>query len=137
MLFGLAVWFSAFLERKTPVRHHHAAVWSILAASFVSLGFAAGDDLWLILALVVMKDTAYWVLYHRYTAQIQHAAPQELMAAVVSARLALTIGILCIGEVLVGAIDTSLSIQLECYVRLAVCLAGVVLAARASQQPTQ
>lgn len=125
--FGLAVWVSGYLERGITSRLPTFPYWIGLGLSFLLIAkfHKAGVGT---LALFFMKDLCYWTIYHRISSHIQMDTPTQKMGGVISARIGIMIFILAMGEILVGAWSSFVSIGSESLVRGAIAVGiGMVL----------
>jgi hypothetical protein len=121
--FGLSVWIAGWLERKAQIHERHSLVWLVLGGGYLALGMAQSWPWVAILALSLVKDTSYWILFHRYSAKIRHAGDIGLMSSIFAAKTAVTILILCLGEIAVGAVASSVSLPFETSIRCGICVA--------------
>lgn len=110
--YGLAIWTTGFLQRIKWVQRQHALFWVGLAASFFLLANHPGEGVVTLLCLLI-SDHFYWLLYHKYSAQIQVDTPLEHMAAVSSARTVQMLAVIAIGEFAVGAWSGEVSVYWE------------------------
>jgi MFS family permease len=99
--YGLSVWLAGFIEKSQILKNRSLTFWLGLGLSYSFLGFFPQQGL-ITLALVICKDTFYWLLLHRISSHIQMDTPQEVMGSVSSARTTQMIMILATGELLVG-----------------------------------
>lgn len=119
--YGAAVWASGFLCRLEFFKEQHTALWIVLAISFVA-AFASIGSPFLTLPLIFIRDLSYWSLFHRYTAQIQHATPATAIAGVSAARTVQVVAVLSIGEIGVGLWGPHITHLTEAGWRAALCL---------------
>lgn len=99
--FGLAVWTAGYLEKKANISKYHSAIWLIFGTSFIMLSMFS-ENAFLTFMLFVMNDNCYWLLFHRYSVEIQAATRVENMASVSAARMIQMSAVLASGEFLVG-----------------------------------
>ncbi len=119
--YGAAVWIAGYLQRLSFIQLRHESLWILLGIAYVA-AFASVGHPALTLSLILVKDIAYWLLFHQYSAQIQSATPSQSMAAVSSARTLQMVVILSLGELGVGFWQTIVSPLAEGTWRAAVCL---------------
>jgi len=124
--YGLAVWTSGFLERWAPIRKAHISVWVVLGLSYVFLGQLA-DTGWAALFVYFISDSAYWLLFHRYSAHIQTDAPPEKAAAIFSARIIQMLIVLSLGEFVVGFWSQYVSVEWDATWRAVLCLIVAIM----------
>lgn len=126
--FGLAVWISGYLERGITSNFSTLPYWITLSGSFVVLGLLKGPGP-LTLFIFFLKDMSYWIIYHRISTHIQIDTPSNKMGSVISARMAIMVTILAVGEILVGAWSHVVPIAFECFGRgfIAIFVGGILL----------
>jgi MFS family permease len=95
--YGLAIWTTGYLQRIKWVQQQHTLFWTGLAVSFFLLSKYPEQGMSTLLCFM-LNNHFYWLLYHKYSAQIQAATPAEHMAAVSSARTVQMLLIIAIGE---------------------------------------
>jgi len=100
--YGAAVWIAGTLERAKILKSQSHVFWVGLGLSYALLGLYPGQG-YLTLGFALMKDTFYWLLFHRISTHIQVDTPQPVMGAVSSARFTQMVLVLASGELLVGA----------------------------------
>jgi MFS family permease len=100
--YGFAVWFAGIIERGQYLKNFSNLIWIVLGISFIVLGFIPGRE-WLTLSVSIIKDTCFWLLFHRISTYVQMDTPQKVMGGVSSARMIQVAAVLAIGEIAVGA----------------------------------
>lgn len=127
--YGLAVWVAGFLERGVTTRVSTIPYWIVLGISFLVLGQLSAPG-FLTLAVFFVKDLCFWTIFHRISSHIQIDTPASRMGSVVSARTSIMITILALGEIMVGAWSSTVSINLESSIRalLALVIGGYLIA---------
>ena len=119
--FGLAVWVAGYLERSKLALKMGPSLWLFFGMSFTSLGFIpAGPGL---VVMSFVKDTFYWILFHRITTAIQMDTPKEVIGSVSHARSAQMVAILALGELAVGAWQGVLPLSVDGLWRGMLCCA--------------
>jgi hypothetical protein len=126
LLYGGGLVLAGPLGRAKQVTQKHSIIWLTLAAMFVTLSAAYTMTYPLLLAFGLLI-TAYWVLFNRYSALIQHKAPSEKVASIVSARNITMVLVLACGEFVSGRITGVISLQIELFVRAVLCIVAVFL----------
>ncbi len=125
--FGLAVWVAGFLERKVSSRISSFPFWMGLGFSFIILALS-GAPSWITLGIFFIKDLCYWILLHRISSYIQSDSPLKLIGSISSARMAIMVAILGLGEVIVGAWSSLLPLWGDAGLRGALAIAvGLVV----------
>lgn len=124
--YGLAVWFAGFVERVPFIQKQRVLPWVILGVTLVALGQFTSPSL-LMWSVCFVKDTAFWVLFHRITAHIQNDTPKEMMGSVTFARNAQVVSIFALGEFAVGLWKNILTVQSECLLRAGVCAVALIV----------
>ncbi len=125
--YGLSVWIAGFFERSFAKKFSTVPFWIVMGFSFVFLGRFGGPNVES-LVFMFLKDVSYWIILHRISGHIQDDTPMQAIGSVSSARFAIMVVILSIGEVLVGAWSKVVPLWAECSMRAAVAvLVGVVL----------
>lgn len=125
--YGLSVWVAGFLERSFAKKFSTAPFWIFMAVSFVLLGKFGGPNIES-LALMFIKDVSYWIILHRISGYIQNDTPAHAMGGVTSARFAIMIVILSIGEIVVGSWSNTVPLWAESLIRASIALViGVAL----------
>lgn len=126
--YGLAVWVAGYLERSLIVQKQHALIWLLLGGGYIAAFTYQGSFAvtWL---FIFAKDIAYWLLFHRYSSHIQMQTPATDTAAVSSARVAQMTAVLALGEIGVGAWQSSVSLSAEGIWRGVFCFVVVALLA--------
>lgn len=119
--YGLAVWVTGYLERISAVRKFHRSIWIAFSLSFLLLAEFPSQGV-LTFFIFVFNDHCYWLLFHRYSSQIQTNTPTKLIGSVTSARMIQMILVLATGEFLVGAWQKHVSIFWEGAWRAIFCL---------------
>ena len=127
--YGLAVWVAVFLERGVTSKLSTTPYWIVLGSCFLILGQLAGPSA-LTLAVFFIKDLSFWTIFHRISSHIQIDTPASRMGSVISARTSIMITILALGEILVGAWSSYVSISSESSVRavFAIVIGGYLIA---------
>ena len=110
--YGIAVWATGFLFRWPRLQGLHTVLWLALSVAISGLSFAAHDKL-LAVPLLGLVFVVYWLLFHRYSSQLQYASPPGEIAAVTSARIVQMTVVISIGEYLVGAWSNVVPIEIE------------------------
>ena len=124
--YGFSVWLAGFIEKSQVLKARSLTFWLGLGLSYAFLGFFPGQG-FLTLALVICKDTFYWLLLHRISSHIQMDTPQEVMGSVSSARTTQMIMILASGELLVGTWSKILPVEYDGLWRGAFCILILIL----------
>ena len=125
--YGLSVWIAGFMERSFAKKFSSVPFWIVMGVSFVLLGKFGGPNVES-LVLMFIKDISYWIILHRISGHIQNDTPVQAIGAVSSARFAIMVVILSIGEVLVGAWSKTVPLWAECSMRAGVAiLVGILL----------
>ncbi|MCX6126601.1 MAG: hypothetical protein NTV34_17855 [Proteobacteria bacterium] len=119
--YGAAVWIAGYLQRLSFIQLRHESLWILLGIAYLA-AFASVGHPTVTLPLILVKDIAYWLLFHRYSAQIQSATPSQSMAAVSSARTVQMVVVLSLGELGVGFWQTIVSPLGEGAWRAAICM---------------
>ncbi|MGK5085368.1 hypothetical protein WDW37_18940 [Bdellovibrionota bacterium FG-1] len=124
--YGLAVWVAGWLVRSKATSNLGASLWFGFGVSYAALGgFSPG---WALIGVSFIKDTFYWILYHRITTAIQMDTPPEIIGSVSHARNAQVIAILAMGELAVGAWQSVLPLGADALWRgLLCCAVGISL----------
>jgi MFS family permease len=119
--YGLSVWVSGYLEKKSLVHRRSSSIWITLGLSYALLGLypEKGPITW---SFCFLKDLSYWLLFHRITSYIQMDTPSSVIGSVSHARSAQMTLILALGELAVGGWQTALPISLDGAWRGLVCL---------------
>lgn len=126
--YGLSVWIAGYLERLSFVQKKRTLIWCLLSASFALLGIIPGPGavVWI---TCLVKDTCFWILFHRITAHIQVDTPKEILGSVTFARNAQLVTILALGEMLVGLWKNAVPFPVECGVRAGIAIAVAIIIA--------
>ncbi len=125
--YGLSVWIAGFMERSFANKISSVPFWIVMGISFVLLGKFGGPNIES-LFLMFIKDISYWIILHRISGHIQNDTPVHAIGAVSSARFAIMVVILSVGEVLVGAWSKTVPLLAECSMRAAVAVfVGILL----------
>jgi hypothetical protein len=127
--YGLAVWVAGWIERSNVASRLGVSLWFGVGVSYVALGLVSPG--WALIGLSFIKDTFFWILFHRITTAIQVDTPQEVIGSVSHARSAQMVTILAIGELAVGAWQSVLSVEADALWRAVLCCAiGISLSLR-------
>lgn len=128
MFFGIAVWLAGWLEQKEYIETHYRLIWSVLAVAYIAIVLATTKLPWYwVLPFCFIKDTCYWILFHRHSAMIRYTTNLENTSVVMAMRGGLTVGILCLGELIYGQISSSLDLTVEGFLRAIFCVTIVIL----------
>jgi hypothetical protein len=119
--YGLAVWVAGFLERGLAKKWSSLPFWLIMATAYLGLSVVNGPQLSTLL-VVFIRDISYWIILHRISGHIQHDSPSGLFGGISSARFTIMVIILSLGEIVVGAWSKSVSLMLDCNLRMLVAL---------------
>ncbi len=119
--YGLSVWIAGFLERSFAKKFSSTPFWLLMSVSFILLGKFGGPNLESLI-LMFVKDISYWIILHRISGHIQNDTPVHSIGSVSSARFAIMVIILSIGEILVGAWSSVVPLWLESLMRALVAL---------------
>ena len=128
--YGLSVWIAGFLERSAAKKYSSTPFWIVMSISFILLGKFGGPNVESLI-LMFIKDISYWVILHRISGHIQNDTPAHSIGAVSSARFAIMVVILSVGEILVGAWSSLVPLYVESTLRAIVALAtglGIMMA---------
>lgn len=124
--YGASVWISGFFEKSKYKKLHPLVLWAGLGVSYVLIGLFPARGV-ATLGCALLKDTFYWLLFHRISSHIQTDTPQSVMGAVSSARFTQMVIVLASGELLVGAWSKTVPVLFDGLWRGVFCF--VVLAA--------
>jgi MFS family permease len=119
--YGLSVWIAGFLERSLAKKFSTVPFWIVMSLSFALLGLFAGPNVESLI-LMFIKDISYWIILHRISGHIQNDTPMRAIGSVSSARFAIMVVILSIGEILVGAWSNTVPLWAETLGRALVAL---------------
>lgn len=119
--YGLSVWIAGFLERSFAKKFSSTPFWLLMSVSFILLGKFGGPNLESLI-LMFVKDISYWIILHRISGHIQNDTPVHSIGSASSARFAIMVIILSIGEILVGAWSSVVPLWLESLMRALVAL---------------
>ncbi len=119
--YGLSVWIAGFMERSFAKKFSSIPFWFVLGGSFLLLGQIAGPTVETLIVMFI-KDISYWVILHRISGHIQADTPVSAIGAVSSARFAIMVIILSVGEILVGVWSKIIPIETETLLRAAVAI---------------
>lgn len=134
--YGLSVWIAGFLERSFAKKFSTVPFWIVMSVSFALLGKFAGPNVES-LVLMFIKDISYWIILHRISGHIQSDTPVNAIGAVSSARFAIMVVILSLGEILVGAWSNTVPLWTENLIRAGIAfMVGAVLLSRKNVRVT-
>ncbi len=123
--YGASVWISGFFEKSKIKKPHPLALWGGLGLSYVLIALFPARGM-VTLGCALLKDTFYWLLFHRISSHIQTDTPQSVMGAVSSARITQMVIVLASGELLVGAWSKTVPILFDGLWRGVFCLLVLV-----------
>lgn len=133
--YGLSVWIAGFLERSFAKKFSTVPFWIVMSVSFALLGKFGGPNIESLI-LMFIKDISYWIILHRISGHIQNDTPVQAIGAVSSARFAIMVVILSVGEILVGAWSNIVPLWAECLIRAGVALmigAALILSRKSAE----
>ena len=116
VIFGGAVWLTGYMLRVPSLKKLQIIPWWTIAIGFGFLAFLQGNS-WLLALPAALIFTSYWILFHRYTAEIQIRYGIQEIAAVTSARMIQINLFVILGEFIVGLNERWISTTDELYVR--------------------
>lgn len=124
LLFGSSIWFSSLFAHKINLRALTIPYWLMMLVGYVAM-YAAQDSR-LLFSAYFLTYMGYWILYHKYTVEIQTKTPKDRIGATMAARgLAVAIT-LSAGELLGGYVTRLFDLKTELILRALICLAVVV-----------
>ncbi len=129
-LFGVCIWLSSIVAHNLPMRNRTIPYWIIMLLGYVLLSFSL-DSFWRF-AAYFLTYMGYWILYHKYTVEIQTKTPKEMIGAIMAARSLAIAVTLSIGELFGGYVTRLVSIKLELGIRAAVCFCVIAFLALTS-----
>lgn len=119
VLFGICIWVSSVFAHNVNLRSHTVAYWLTLFLGYLLLT-VSHQTVWCYGAYV-LTYMSYWILYHKYTVEIQTKTPKELIGATMAARgLAMAVT-LSVGELLGGHIARIFDLGVELGIRTGFC----------------
>lgn len=121
LAYGIAIWVAGFADRAFFPKLNDGWIWSIIALSYVGI-VRNTHDVYLTFVCALILYLAYWLLFHRYSARIQHQAPAHLVAGIATARNSQMLAILVAGEFFVGTLAKAMPIELEGGWRALLCV---------------
>lgn len=133
--YGLSVWIAGFMERSFAKKFSSIPFWFVLGGSFLLLGQIGGPNTETLIVMFV-KDISYWIILHRVSGHIQADTPVSAISAVSSARFAIMVVILSLGEILVGSWSNTVSLKTETILRAVVAISigiGLVVSSSAKK----
>lgn len=100
-LFGGAAFICSFgLDRKFGAASR--PMWLILGISLLAQGWFASSPIF-VLVFTIIRNFAYWIIYNSISREIMKSAPASEFSSISSGRIALSVSVLAIGELWVGA----------------------------------
>ncbi len=125
LLFGSAIWLSSIFVHSSVLRSRNISYWVVMLLGFLFLVFNLYSQ-WVFLAYFITY-MGYWVLYHKYTVEIQTQTSTDSVGATMASRgLAVAIT-LSVGELAGGYVSRFFDLQTELMLRASICLLAIFL----------
>lgn len=127
--YGLAVWIAGSLVHRGVLRSRHISIWMAMGVGYILVGISRDHSIATFASLFFVY-TCYWLLFHRYSGQLQHQTASGRVGGVMMARNVQMLAVLVIGEFAVGAVSNTASIEIDIGIRLAIFIVFSVYLAR-------
>ena len=124
LLFGGCIWWSSIFAHDLDLRKHTLGYWLMLFFGYLLLTVNHQSG-WRF-AAYLLTYTAYWILYHKYTVEIQTKTPKDLIGATMAARGLAIAFTLSVGELLGGYVARFADLDVELGIRTAFCFIVVI-----------
>ncbi|MBL7670021.1 MAG: hypothetical protein JNM39_06015 [Bdellovibrionaceae bacterium] len=124
LLFGSCIWLSSAFAHNLALRSRTVVYWLVMLVGFLLLTVSYQSD-WRFVAYL-LAYMGYWILYHKYTVEIQTKTPKELIGATMAARGLAVAVTLSVGELLGGYVNRLFDLKVELGIRAAICCLVVV-----------
>ena len=118
VIFGGTVWLTGYMLRVPSFKKLEIVPWWTIAVGFGLLAVSQ-ENSWFLAFPATLIFTSYWMLFHRYTAEIQIRYGIQEIAAVTSARMIQINLFVILGEFIVGLNERWISNAEELYLRCA------------------
>jgi Zn-dependent protease with chaperone function len=119
LIYGCSIWLSSLVAHNTKMRNLSSPYWILMLIGFffLSVSFDTG---WRFLNLFVIY-MGYWILFHKYTAEIQVNTPTDTIGSIIAARSLLMLFTLSVGELFGGYITRLIDLPTELMARGCIC----------------
>lgn len=125
LLFGSSIWLSSLVAHSSNLRALTIPYWMMMFAGFIIM-YSTQDSKW-IWPAYFLTYMGYWILYHKYTVEVQTQTSKDMIGAIMAARgLAIAIT-LSVGELLGGYATRIFDLKTELVLRGLLCLLVVIL----------
>lgn len=119
LIFGSCIWISSFFAHKINLRNKTTSYWILILFGFILLSLVYNTP-WRYLAYFITY-LGYWILYHKYTVEIQTKTPKATIGATMATRWIVILFVLSVGELLGGYFSRIVSVQGELGIRAFIC----------------
>jgi hypothetical protein len=120
-VYGAAVWVGGTIEAGIGRYIPESVAWLLLGATLFGATLLSETNLVWTVAVIFIKDIVKWILFHRYSAEIQHKIPAQRIASAYSTRMFQISAVAAAGEMLVGWASTWLPLTYDGLLRGGVC----------------
>ncbi|MCB0361556.1 MAG: hypothetical protein KDD35_02475 [Bdellovibrionales bacterium] len=117
MIFGASVWLTGFIAHSRQVKSLVVSPWWGLAFGMVALALASEVSWWMMIGPVALVFASFWVLFHRYSMEIQTRFSLNEIAGVTGARMVQVNIVVILMEMFVGANSSWISASNELFLR--------------------
>ncbi|MCB0350123.1 MAG: hypothetical protein KDD38_03000 [Bdellovibrionales bacterium] len=119
LIFGICIWLSSIFAHNIKLRNYTAVYWVAIMVGYVLLIFYYNSGFRFVAYFIAYMG--YWILYHKYTVEIQTKTPKDLIGATMAARGLVIAATLSVGELFGGYISRLIDIEFELGLRAAIC----------------
>lgn len=119
LLFGSCIWLSSIIAHRSSLRSYTILYWFMLFLGYFILTISIKSD-WMFVGYFVTY-MGYWILYHKYTVEIQTKTHRDSIGAIMAARGLSIAFTLSVGELLGGYLAKLIDLRTELTLRSAVC----------------
>lgn len=126
-IFGSCIWLSSIFAHNLNLRNRTKTYWLLLLVGYLLL-LASYDSIWRFGAYLITY-MGYWILYHKYTVEIQTKTPKELIGATMAVRGLLVAATLSVGELFGGYLTRFFDLKVELGIRALFCLIALFVVA--------
>jgi hypothetical protein len=120
LLFGSCIWLSSIFVHNVNLRSQTTVYWFVILVGFSMLSSTYLSE-WKFAAFFITY-MGYWILYHKYTVEIQTKTPKEMIGATMAARGLAIAFTLSVGELFGGYITQIFNLKTELIGRATVCV---------------
>lgn len=124
IIFGSCIWLSSFFAHNSALRSRTISYWLILFLGYFLLTISFNSN-WMFVSYFITY-MGYWILYHKYTVEIQTKTHKAAIGATMAARGLAVAFTLSIGELLGGYITKLFDLKTELVLRTIICLLVLV-----------